>query len=273
MTKINDRLSCTFDRQTAMPEVGQVADELARMGVVVVNNYLGKERVDRIVRKVYPEFERITRQSTEGVLRDDIIEEEKYVISFGGLKYADYVSMAARKNKTVVTVRRERDSGMLDAFDVDRMFPDLWNDFAPIREEWVEEAASLASGRSFTPRNLNLYFSKSVRRTRRFHVDSWGGHQLKAFVYLTDVLEEQDGPHAYIVGSHKHRMRGWTNRMLNVALRRPRTDCAFYAKDNVRQILGPRGTLLLSFQNGVHRGLPQNGGRERIVLVQNYRTR
>ena len=44
----------------------------------------------------------------------------------------------------------------------------------------------------------------------------------------------------------------------------------FYNKNMVFSAIGKKGDLILSSQNGIHRGLPQKEGRKRVVLVLSF---
>ena len=52
--------------------------------------------------------------------------------------------------------------------------------------------------------------------------------------------------------------------------KRKSTDMTIYNKKNIFNATGKRGDLILSSQNGIHRGLPQKEGKERVVLVLSF---
>ena len=45
----------------------------------------------------------------------------------------------------------------------------------------------------------------------------------------------------------------------------------FYDKSQETAILGKSGTLLISNQNGMHKGYPQSDGAERLIGVFNFK--
>lgn len=101
-------------------------------------------------------------------------------------------------------------------------------------------------------------FQKNViteRGTRGWHIDSWL-NQFKAFLYLSDVTEE-NGPFTYLLGSHKN-----DNFLLKKTFRSMRgeedtgvdEDSVRSSGLEIKKFSGKRGTLLLADTKGIHRG-------------------
>jgi hypothetical protein len=264
--------SAEYRFQSRRPTLEESVESLATHGLVIVDKYVGGKSVDRITDQIQPMLEKIRQQSAELKPGDELLEYDNYLISFGGRKYDEMYRYSQRTGKSIVSIRSRADRGMIDIFCIDKMFPDLVADFSPIQESWINEAASKASRSAFHPTNLNLYYNNSVTETRGFHVDNWHGNQLKAFVYLTDVVDDSDGPHLYVRGSHRNKMMANLNRAMNLISSRKHTDCPIIARNKLTKVIGKKGTMFASFQNGMHRGGPQEIGHERIVLVQNYRS-
>ena len=106
--------------------------------------------------------------------------------------------------------------------------------------------------------SLKVYVNDSIKNTRDFHRDTTEktprNKKMKAFVYLTHVFDIDSGPYSYIEGTHK--------------------DYNLKESDGPEKVfLGPAGTLILSNQNGLHRGQPQQQDRSRVVLVFNLFTK
>lgn len=113
----------------------------------------------------------------------------------------------------------------------------------------------------------NIYYTNSNKNLRTWHYDD---KTIKFFIYLTDVNIE-NGPYSYIKNSIKYPIE---------------TDKNFEIKDddvnkvilknkdkNYQKIIfvGNKGDLIISNQNGIHRGQPQKNNFERMVLVIKYR--
>lgn len=103
--------------------------------------------------------------------------------------------------------------------------------------------------------------------TRDWHIDSWL-NQFKAFLYLTDVTEE-NGPFTYLIGSHRNdsyllqkaykSMRGWETTSVSEA------DARGLGLPE-RRFTGRRGTVLLADTKGIHQGgTLLNGSRSALV--------
>ncbi len=48
----------------------------------------------------------------------------------------------------------------------------------------------------------NIYLNDSVTATRGYHIDGLAV-KAKSFLYLTDVLSDDDGPYCYALGTHR----------------------------------------------------------------------
>ena len=96
--------------------------------------------------------------------------------------------------------------------------------------------------KDFEVKNTNLYISISDTNTRSMHQDlERPMRQIKIFTYLTDVRTNEMGPYTYT------------------------------PKNSNKEIvfLGVAGTSVVSDQSGMHTGLPQSKGKQRLVLVTN----
>lgn len=124
------------------------------------------------------------------------------------------------------------------------------------------------NGQRMKARKLNLYINTDVKRTRGFHGDSFG-QNLKSFVYLSDVRSLDEEPYCYVQGTHLK------NAMSTANLAIPKV-CVFGAEAPlvdvvaIITVLGRAGSLIVSDQSGVHRGIPQTVGAEPRVLVMRY---
>jgi len=177
----------------------------------------------------------------------------------------------AENAKPVVYQRLGKDNGMIDIFNFDRLSGskgvELKSALAlPLLQELFSK-----TGKRWRPRNLNVYVNRSVTATRGFHVDSYGGRQVKAFIYLTDVLDETQGPYTYVVGSHlDSAFRQASISMTHMGQPFESTDTPIVNQRSILPFLAPAGTLIVSDQSGAHRGLPQQVGASRVIAVLNF---
>ena len=105
--------------------------------------------------------------------------------------------------------------------------------------------------------------SKSPDMTQTFHRDPDDWRFLKLFVYLTDVDDDERGPHIYVAGSHKTpgSLRAKTYAREQIEAR--------FGKRNMRAILGARGTTFIADTSGVHAGIPPQRA-PRLLLQAQY---
>lgn len=118
--------------------------------------------------------------------------------------------------------------------------------------------------------HVNMLRNDSVRTTRGLHVDNLDG-SYKIFLYLSDVPTADDGPYAYVPGSHRRLDLLRREERLNALTGRSQTDV--HSFDGYALPLPvEKGTAIVSCQTGVHRGLPQQrAGASRTVLVAHFR--
>lgn len=104
--------------------------------------------------------------------------------------------------------------------------------------------------------------SRSPDMTQEFHRDPDDWRFLKLFVYLTDV-DGESGPHIYVAGSHN------TRRSLRAKTYAQEQLEARFGKQNMRTILGARGTTFIADTSGIHAGIaPQRAPR--LLLQAQY---
>jgi hypothetical protein len=233
--------------QQPTSEVDELAEELNEEGVISVEGYLEPDTCDKI------------REEVETKVENDEFEK------------SEDASNLMEASRTVLVERGgewDWDQGMLDIFNIDETIPETSevksDDFISNIINKADESAK------YTPENINVYFNRSVTNTRGYHADSYDG-QYKAFVYLTDVPDESYGPYSYIKESHKktklmRKAEGVINRMRGT---HP-TNAISYDEDNVKKFTAPKGTLIISDQSGYHRGIPQEEGKERMLISNSY---
>lgn len=149
-------------------------------------------------------------------------------------------------NNAVVNYRGDYgyDSGMIDVIKADLLLPEV----KFLHESKLVRGLLDKFGNDYALGRYHLYINDSVSDTRGFHRDSPPGHQFKVFVYLNDVLDEATGPYTFVNGA---------------------LDDKSITQENTRVCLGKSGTVVISDQGYMHRGLPQEDGKRRLVLVLN----
>ena len=153
---------------------------------------------------------------------------------------------------------------MIDIFNVDRL---LGKSGYIIRKiffkDWLINLLHKFN-KPINPKNLNLYINHSITKTRGFHIDS-NYRSIKGFVYLSDVNSLEDGPYCYVRGTHIDTLFKKVNNSV-IGLK----EAPFVNPLKIVPVLGKKGTLILSDQSGIHRGIPQKQGSVRELLVMRY---
>jgi len=233
-------------QKTENENIDALARELDSNGVISVEGYLSEQLSDEIREEVKSALDEDTYESAD----DDMTGSEM---------------MAA--SRTIVNERSGEDDGMLDIFNIDESIEEIRD----IKHDgFISSIIDRASKADFEPENINIYYNRSITDTRGYHFDSYDP-QYKAFVYLTDVPDESYGPYSYIKGSNK---RSYVRRRIEGILNRVRdekpTAAIRYDDADIETFTAPKGTLIISDQTGYHRGIPQEEGKERMLISNSH---
>lgn len=159
------------------------------------------------------------------------------------------------------------DEGMLDIKHIDRTIPDFSEKIKVVK---ILETVEKELGLKLSVKNINCYWNVGVQNTRGLHADSHTKDQYKAFIYLTDVLDDLDGPYCYVQNSYKVSLTRYKCVIFNYFNSRPLTD--YSTQDFEVKMLkakASKGTLIISNQNGAHRGWPQGENNKRALISIN----
>lgn len=242
----------------------QAARILHDNGCVVVRNFLPSEirhELANVSNFLMPTLTTATRTGRN-------FEDHRISVQVRGGKLTTYKALASYP-KAVACIRQGADQGMVDVFKIDRLIDDRESIRAPFETPWLKKLVTEYSpGRIPSAQNLNLYWNRSVTKTRGFHIDCVEP-SLKGLVYLTDTNTFDAGPYCYCVRSPRDKFLRVANHLLSEACQNP-TDAPLVDLRHIVPILADAGTLVLSDQSGIHRGIPQSPGMERQVLVMRY---
>lgn len=103
---------------------------------------------------------------------------------------------------------------------------------------------------------------------RGFHVDVLYPPMVKAFIYLNDVEDLGDGPYTIVPGSHRWWLRKFLNDVFNACTVGSRRDMTYFVpQGQVRTVLAPAGSLILSTQDAIHKGWGNHWRKPRHALI------
>lgn len=214
--------------------------ELINEGILIKKNYLNKNESEKILK----EIKRIEnnpsslKKNSFFNIRNSFDGEENY------------------------------DSGMIDIINYNKSNSQI---LKQINIKRIEKIIEKELGFKLFFSGLNIYINKGIIDTRSFHVDSFGAKQHKAFIYLTDVPNESFGPYCYVKKSHKPSINKFRNLWSNYLKKLPLTDMRTYNDKNVIKCLGNKGDLIISSQDGYHRGWPQQKNKKRYLIALRFK--
>lgn len=193
-------------------------------------------------------------------------QTDKFVVQGEERKYKSYKELSKSK-LPIVSIRQGQDKGMIDIFNYDLIkevsflkLRDLKN--TKKLNQFMNEFINL------TLENINLYINKGVTKTRGFHYDDFK-NTIKAFVYLRDVEKLKDGPYCFVKSSHKPDFVRKINQSITNQFK-IKTEAPVVSVLDIIPVLAPKGSLVVSNQTGIHRGIPQNMNGYREVIVLRY---
>lgn len=120
---------------------------------------------------------------------------------------------------------------------------------------------------------INMWWSTNFKKTpdkyaaQMFHFDLDGTKWLKYFVYLTDV-NTFNGPHTFVKKSHKNQGIPWHFRKNGYERISDQKIHQHYGKDNVCELIGKKGDLIIEDSRGYHKGKPVLKDDRLILEIQ-----
>lgn len=140
---------------------------------------------------------------------------------------------------------RTNDVGMIDIYNVDKLILTIYKH---IDIQLILTILNKISGNKWKLLRTNIQICSNVTNPNSFHFENTD-KCIKYVIYLSDILDNDYGPPLYIENTHIIK-----NSIKN---------------ENIKTFLGNKGDVLISFQNGIHRKLPQKN-RTVGFLVLNF---
>ena len=230
-----------FDPHSQDKDVRPYSKELRRDGIIEIKDFLSPEACDDYKQQI-----------------------EAFI--------AEHPNTETLENGTFLHYRGKDDPdnpdfGMIDVAHIDRSLPSINS----INDRLLVKILESATNQEIIPVKVNTYINDSITGTRGYHIDNTQPVIYKAFVYLADVPDLSYGPYSFVKGSHRFSLYTYLNLFLNIFNRnRVNTDMPLFNKRRVKHCTGKKGTLIMSHQNAIHRGMPQEVGKKRMALVFSY---
>ena len=215
-------------------------NEFTKNGFIIIENFLNPEVCDSLVE--------IGKENTKD--KSQMITEDVWI-----------------------NVRAEaedgRDSKVKNIFNFNKLSPELDE---IINSGVLSKEFEKHLGEKVVLKTCSLQIDEPDTRTKRsWHVDTNPPPTFKAFVYLTDVDSELEGPYCAIPGSHRWRLRRLLNILINLLLGAKRSDMHRLVGERDDYFLAKKGALVLSTQTLFHRGSPKHERKTRYMLINYFK--
>ncbi|MDO6709377.1 hypothetical protein Q4567_01450 [Aliiglaciecola sp. 2_MG-2023] len=248
----------------------QVSEIVRRYGVICILNAIPPEVAKSVSVVIENLCQQISQESSNsdkpfGEIRNGVWQKENV--------YANNMHDFCNYPRPIVNVRGSFgiDGNMFDMFNIDKMAglnSHLFQQcLKTLKLPMVQAAVENNSGYRFS--TSQVYRNHSVTNTRGYHIDNLC-HTFKSFLYLTDVNNNKQGPYSYIPASNHlpyvHRLELRLTEKVG-AKARDIWSSRYLSPVN---FLAPAGSLILSDQSGIHRGIPQVDGELRVAMVGNF---
>jgi hypothetical protein len=167
--------------------------------------------------------------------RHDVVEDSFFVnntyTSLDNYKKMQYYYLPVIDNRG--SHNRTNDVGMIDIYNIEKLFPNLFSLFAI---DLILTILYKITNCKWKLLRSNIQICSNVSNPNSFHFENID-KCIKYTIYLSDIIENDYGPPIYIEKTHIVK-----NNIKN---------------EDIKTFLGKKGDVLISYQNGLHRKLPQ----------------
>jgi hypothetical protein len=243
--------------------ISDAVQRLRNDGIFITPSFVEASHIEELCQLI----ESYSNNYLSKLRKEKYYEDDLAIIQTNQCMIKGYASLAAYP-KATLDIRSGSDEGMIDIFSVDKLLKGTRGE--KIIDQIVNNHFLNNLLNSLpTPlviQNINSYVNSGITSTRGFHVDAYK-EQIKIFIYLTDVLDLDNGPYTYVKGSHKDSHYRRINQHLSKN-QKAKTETPVIPFDQVYPILAPKGSLVVSDQSGSHRGFPQSKiGKRRVLTI------
>jgi len=167
--------------------------------------------------------------------KNDVQEKNFYVNntydSLNNFKKMQYYYLPVIDNRG--SHNRTTDLGMTDIFNAEKLLPNIFTYFDM---NVILTILQKITGIQWKLDRTNIQICNNVSNPNSFHFENID-KCIKYTIYLSDILNNDNGPPMYIEKTH--------------------IDKTNIKNEYIKTFLGKKGDVLISFQTGIHRKLPQ----------------
>lgn len=268
-----DHLTVSLEQITENPN--SVESLLTNYGICIIKDFVPHDSALQAGEEMIAYFNGKDFLKPKNSDTIDYKEEQNYLWQTDSAWTDNYLE-AANFNKPLINIRSRQknvdDAGMIDIFNIQQLAK---SEKLKSTHYCIDKMADkkmvtfLTNFTGYSRKQFNLYYNNGVTKTRGPHIDN-NSDPFKLFVYLTDVVNDSDGPYCYLPGSSTKRDWMSFERLKNIINRNPGTEVSSLPRESLTKIFGKAGTAIITNQSGVHCGGIQSEDGERVLLVSNY---
>jgi len=214
--------------------MNNISNDFNEKGCLFLNSVYDLEIIENFNKEIR-EFMTNNSIYTHLQKRQDVQEETFYVnntyTSLDNYQKNQYYYLPVIDNRG--GHNRLNDVGMVDFYNADKLFPNIYKTF---NIELIITILKKITDNNWKLLRTNIQLCSNVINPNSFHFDT-NDKCIKYTIYLSDILNNDFGPPVYIEYTHNIK-----NNIKN---------------DNIKTFLGKKGDVLISYQNGFHKKLPQ----------------
>ena len=167
--------------------------------------------------------------------RHDVVEETFFVnntySSLNSYNKMQYYYLPVIDNRG--SHNRTTDVGMIDIYNIDKLIPSVMK---YIDINLILTILYKISNIKWKLLRTNIQICSNVTNPTSFHFESTD-KCIKYTIYLSDIINDDYGPPVFIENTHNIKSN--------------------FKNENIKKFYGKKGDVLISYQNGIHRKLPQ----------------
>jgi len=203
-------------------------------GYLFLNNVYSLENIEELNKSIN-EFIKQNNIYIHLTRRYDVTEDTFFInntyTSLDNYKKMQYYYLPVIDNRG--GHNRSTDVGMIDFYNAEKLFPNIKNIF---NIDVILSILFKITGIKWKLLRINIQICSNVINPNSFHFENID-KCIKVSIYLSDIINEDCGAPVYIENTHIIK-----NNIKN---------------ENIKTFLGKKGDMLISFQNGIHKKMPQ----------------
>lgn len=220
--------------------------EFDEKGVVFLKSVFTEDIIEQLNQDVR-DFIQKNNVYTHIQKRQDVQEDLFFVnntyVSLNSYQKMQYYYLPVIDNRG--SHNRSNDIGMIDIYNIQKLIPSI---DSYISQEILMILLKKITGKIWKLQRVNLHICSNVQNPISFHSDNFQ-NCIKCVIYLSNITEPSHGAPVFVEKTHKTQ-----NNIKN---------------EDVKIYLGNKGDILISYQSGLHKKLPQTNSTAGF-LVYNF---